>query len=97
MMAENLLVYVFGDQTYDIGELLSKLLHTYGDPILSEFLERSCQVLKDEVTELRPSQRVLCPRFSKLKHLLPLWRANTLNPALSQALFCICQIGTFIK
>ena len=96
-MADNLLVYVFGDQTYDIGGLLSKLLHTYSDPILSEFLERSCQALKDEVAELRPSQRVLCPRFSKLQHLLPLWRANTLNPALSQALFCICQIGTFIK
>ena len=96
-MADNLRVYVFGDQTYDIGGLLSKLLHIYGDHILSEFLERSCQALRDEVAKLRLSQRVLCPRFSKLKHLLPLWRANTLNPALSQALFCICQIGTFIK
>ena len=97
MMADSLLVYVFGDQTFDIGVLLSKLLHTYGDPILSEFFERSCQALKDEVAGLRPSQRRLCPRFSKLKHLIPLWRANTLNPALSQALFCICQIGTFLK
>ena len=96
-MADSLHVYVFGDQTYDIGGLLSKLLQTYGDPILSEFLERSCQALKDEVAELCPSQRVLCPRFSNLKHLLPLWRANTLNPAFSQALFCICQIGAFIK
>ncbi|KAL9096260.1 MAG: hypothetical protein Q9165_001783 [Trypethelium subeluteriae] len=40
-MASSIQVYVFGDQTYDIGNLLSKLLHTYDNPVLADFFERS--------------------------------------------------------
>ena len=90
-------VYVFGDQTYDISDLLFQLLHTHNDPILSDFFERSCQALKREVVKLGRDKRVDCPRFSKLGYLIPLWRASTLNPALSQALSCICQIGAFLQ
>ncbi|KAI9689658.1 MAG: Type I Iterative PKS [Bogoriella megaspora] len=96
-MAATVRVYVFGDQTFDASTLLSNLLHTYDDPILSDFLDKSCLALKREIAKLGPDQQAECPRFSKFTTLLPLWRAGTLNPALSQALSCVCQIGIFIQ
>lgn len=96
-MTDLMRVYVFGDQTYDIGDLLTNLLHTHDDPVLSNFFERSYQTLKREVLRLGREKRADCPRFSSLASLLPLWRVGTLNPALSQALSCICQIGAFLQ
>lgn len=89
-------IYAFGDQTYDIEGILSDLVHARNDPLLSDFLERSSGLLKREVASLNHAQVTDCPRFSKIVDLLPYWRAGTLNPALSQALTSICQLGTFL-
>ena len=96
-MTTSMRVFVFGDQTYDIGDLLTSLLHTHDDPVLSCFLERSYQTLKQEVVRLGRERQADCPRFAKLASLLPLWRSGTLNPALGQAVSCICQIGAFLR
>lgn len=90
-------VFVFGDQTFDASDLTFKLLHIHNDVILSSFLDSSCRTLKQEVSKLKEEQRLACPRFSTLSELLPLWRDGTLNPALDQALTCICHIGTFLQ
>ena len=90
-------VYVFGDQTFDISKLLSNLLHAYEDPLLFSFFERSTLALKRQIAELPHYRRDLCPRFSRLANLLPLWRKGLLNPALGQSLTCICQLGYFIR
>ncbi|KAF2795492.1 ketoacyl-synt-domain-containing protein [Melanomma pulvis-pyrius CBS 109.77] len=95
-MAIPMQVFVFGDQTYDVCDLLSNLMHAHDDVVLSAFLEASCQTLKQEVARLRSEQRIACPRFSKLAELLSLWQEGDLNPCLSQALSCICHIGTFL-
>jgi hypothetical protein len=97
IMANPMQVFVFGDQTYDASDLMFKLLHTHDDVILSNFLDSSSRVLKQEVPRLKEEQRLICPRFSKLADLLPHWRNGTLNPALDQALTCICHIGTFLQ
>ncbi|KAF4548432.1 Polyketide synthase CTB1-like protein [Elsinoe fawcettii] len=96
-MAGTTRVYVFGDQTFDIADLLTKLLHTYDDPILSDFIERSTSALKREVARLGRDQQQECPPFATLVDLLPKWRTSTLNPALCQALTCICQLAAFIR
>lgn len=96
-MAEPIKVFVFGDQTYDASDLMFTLLHAHDDVILTSFLDSSLQTLKREIVKLSNQQRVACPRFSKLAELLPYWRKGSLNPALDQALTCICHIGTFIQ
>ena len=96
-MAGVVQVFVFGDQSYDASESMFRLLHTHNDVILSSFLESSFRTLQLEVSRLKDEQRSACPRFSKLADLLPHWRNGTLNPALDQALTCICHIGTFLQ
>lgn len=90
-------VYVFGDQTFDICDLLTQLIHTYDDPILTAFFEKATSALKAEVAGLDQSQRSECPPFASIGHLVPQWRAGVLNPALSQALTCLCQLAAFIR
>jgi hypothetical protein len=90
-------VFVFGDQSYDASELMFRLLHIHDDVILSSFLDSCFRTLQLEVSSLKDEQRLACPRFSKLADLLPHWRNGTLNPALDQALTCICHIGLFIQ
>jgi hypothetical protein len=90
-------VYVFGDQTFDIADLISGVLRSYDDVILQSFLHQSFLTLKKEVQRLALEQQAHCPRFSKLLDLVPLWRAGTLNPALAQALTCITHLGVFIR
>lgn len=89
-------VYVFGDQTFDIADLISSVLRQ-DDALLQSFLAQSLTILKREVQRLAPEHRAQCPRFSKLFDLVPLWRAGTLNPALAQALTCITHLGVFIQ
>jgi hypothetical protein len=96
-MVDHVQIFVFGDQTYDASDLMFKLLHIHDDVILSSFLESSLQVLRQEMSKLADEQRTKSPRFSKLVELLPHWQKGTLNPALDQALTCICHIGTFIR
>jgi hypothetical protein len=90
-------VYVFGDQTFDIVDSLSSVIRNADDVLVPEFLEQACHVLKDEILKLVPDQQKECPRFAKVLDLVPLWRSNTLNPALGQALTCITHITTVLR
>ncbi|GAB7325180.1 hypothetical protein MBLNU13_g09258t1 [Cladosporium sp. NU13] len=96
-MAETMRVYVFGDQTFDIADLLSGVIRNADDAIVADFLEQACQTLKDEILKLLPEQQDECPRFARVLDLVPLWRSSTLNPALGQALTCITHITTFLR
>lgn len=90
-------VYVFGDQTFDVADLLSSVLRTHEDALVQDFVEHSCLTLKREVGQLLPEQQAECPRFAKLLDLVPYWRAGTLNPAFAQALTCITHLGVFLR
>ncbi|KAF2211538.1 hypothetical protein CERZMDRAFT_42949 [Cercospora zeae-maydis SCOH1-5] len=90
-------VWAFGDQTYDCSEALSQLLRVRDDAIVVDFLERSCAVLKSELAGLSSEQQQENPRVATLAELMPAYRSGTLNPALSQALTCITQLGLFIQ
>lgn len=89
-------VYVFGDQTYDVADTLLSLTQTLDDTLLLDFLSRSCDVLKHEVSQLPAHQRERCPPFACLADLVPLYRRGALNTAFVQALTCIAQLGLFL-
>ncbi|TEA14637.1 Non-reducing polyketide synthase pks27 [Colletotrichum sidae] len=90
-------VYVFGDQAHDVADDLSSLLQSRTDPLVVNFLESSCVVLKTETAHLSPEQRARCPRFGSMADLLSPYRNRTLNPCLVQALTCVTQLGLFIR
>ncbi|GJD04827.1 betaketoacyl synthase [Colletotrichum higginsianum] len=94
---DQVFAYVFGDQTHDIADTLSGLAQSHHDPLVINFLERSCGVLKHEVARLSPEQRERCPRFVTLADLLSPYRSETLNPCFVQGLTCITQLGLFIR
>lgn len=89
--------YVFGDQTYDVADILQSLCQTHGDPLVVDFLRRSCSLLKHELARLPAHHQLRCPRFASLADLLLPYRAESLNPALVQALTCTAQLGLFIR
>lgn len=90
-------VYVFGDQTYDVGDLVARLSNDRGNVLLADFLEKSVATIKGEIRNLHHWQQNRCPRFTKLAELVPHWRSSTLNPALSQALTTTVQLGSIIS
>ncbi|GKT47439.1 non-reducing polyketide synthase pks27 [Colletotrichum spaethianum] len=94
---DQIFTYVFGDQTHDIADTLCSLVKTHQDPLVIDFIERSCGVLKHEVARLSPEQQKQCPRFATLADLISLYRSGKLNPCLVQALTCITQLGLFIR
>lgn len=90
-------VYAFGDQTYNVADALLQLLRAHEDPLVLDFLERSASTIQREIACLTPEQQGRCPRFATIANLVPHYRAGTLNPALSQALTCVAQLGTFLR
>lgn len=94
---DRMVVYVFGDQTYDAADSLQSLSQSHTDGLLLDFLSRSCGVLRQEILRLPAHQQEQCPPFTSLADLvLPYQRGQT-NPALVQALTCIAQLGLFLR
>ncbi|PPJ57921.1 hypothetical protein CBER1_09856 [Cercospora berteroae] len=95
MEPNHIVVYAFGDQTYDATALLSILLH-WDDFLLTDFVHRVTKRLQQELADLGPEQRAESPKFAELLDLVPYWREGTLTPGLCQALTCFTQIGAFL-
>lgn len=94
---DRLVVYIFGDQTYDVADAIQNLSQTNGDVLLGEFLSRSCAVLHEELSRLPAHQRQRCPPFTSLVDLMEPYKRGTINAALVQSLTCIAQIGIFLR
>lgn len=90
-----MVVYAFGDQTYDATGLLSTLL-LRDDVLVADFFQRVTRRLQQEVAALGPEQRKKCVRFATLLDLIPFWKAGTLDPSLCQALTCSAQIAAIL-
>ncbi|KAF2787644.1 polyketide synthase [Melanomma pulvis-pyrius CBS 109.77] len=96
-MEENIILFLFGDQTEDSRSHLRALLRTELDPILEVFLQKSYEAIRLEL---------LCPlrveerrdwTFSNLLELLELKVQGTQRAALENAITTICQFGLFFK
>ena len=90
-------VYLFGDQTADFAPGLRRLLQAKNDSLVIAFLQKCYYALRQEISQLPPSQRQIFPRFTSILDLLSRYRESGPNPALASALTIIYQLGCFIQ
>ena len=96
-MAEQLKLYLFGDQTYDIQLHLKQLLRYRHNPVLEDFLVKAYNVIRTEIYQLNHETRDGLPRFTSVDDLL-LWKGGWKQCIpLDMAVTCMYQIGVFIR
>lgn len=97
-MADHLKLYLFGDQTFDIGPHLPILLEARDDVFLQAFLRGAYSTIRSEIYTLSPATRQDLPRFTCLEDLAS-WNKDgngTRCIALDMAMTTLWQLGTFI-
>lgn len=95
-------LYLFGDQTYDIGPHLKTLLleSKRGNILLGNFFQRTYSALRKQIYQLSPQEREALPRFTSVEDLV-LWRATSPEEArhcipLDMSLTCMYHVAAFI-
>lgn len=95
-------LYLFGDQTHDIGPHLKALLleSQRGNVLLNDFLQRAYGALRKELYQLSFQERESLPRFTSIEDLV-LWRSTSPQEArqcipLDMSLTCMYHIAAFI-
>jgi naphtho-gamma-pyrone polyketide synthase len=96
-MSHSMRVFLFGDLTVSFEDVLRELLYSKDQPILRCFLEKAAFALREEIARLPTPQQAQLPRFTTLIDLLPQLHSKPGSPALSFALLCLCEIGSFIR
>jgi naphtho-gamma-pyrone polyketide synthase len=96
MMEATSRVYLFGDQTGEFDSGLRRLIQAKNNSFLTSFIEKCYHALRQEITQLPPSDRELFPRFTSIVGLLSKYHESGPNPALESALTCIYQLASFI-
>jgi naphtho-gamma-pyrone polyketide synthase len=96
-MAQDMRVFVFGDQSGDVIPELRELVSVKDNPLLLSFFQRAYITLRDEVAHHPQAVRGL-PGFVSVENLL--WRyseSGIRNPAIESALVCIHQIASLLR
>ena len=97
VMEDKMHIFLFGDQTYQIGSELSRLASLCEDPILESFLSRAYQALRSEIAELPEYRRQQLPSLPSLTKLLAVPSHGPTHVAISQALTCTYHLASFIR
>lgn len=97
-MANQLQIYLFGDQTHEISTKLQALLHSKSSPILQSFFDEVHRRLRAEIGQLPARDKEIFPRFSSIAEILA-WRKrqDTYIQAIENALTCTYQLAYFIR
>ncbi|RYP79317.1 hypothetical protein DL770_006722 [Monosporascus sp. CRB-9-2] len=96
-MADQLKLYLFGDQTYDIQSSLKDLARYRHNPVLEDFLLKAYDAIRTEIYKLPAETREDLPRFTCLDDLV-LWKHDGKRCiALDMAVTCMYQLGVFIS
>ncbi|ORY66531.1 polyketide synthase [Pseudomassariella vexata] len=96
-MSDQLKLYLFGDQTYDIQPHLKDLLRHRHNPVLEDFLVKSYDAIRTEIFKLPGQVRDDLPRFTCLDDLV-LWKQGGKRCVpLDMAVTCMYQLGFFIS
>ena len=96
-MGNDLNLYLFGDQTYNIEHNLVDLLLSRDNPILETFLEKAYDTIRAEIYNLPPDMRESVPRFTCLDDLV-LWKNNEKRCIpLDMAVTSMYQLAVFIR
>ncbi|KAI5927308.1 beta-ketoacyl synthase [Camillea tinctor] len=96
-MADQLKLYLFGDQTYDIQAHLKELLRYRNNPVLESFMTKAYDAIRLEIYKLPVETRDDLPRFTCLDDLV-LWKQDGKRCIpLDMAVTCMYQLGSFIS
>lgn len=95
-MAEHIL-YLFGDQTYDLNPQLKQLAHYKHNPLLKDFLTRAYDTLRVELFNLPSSIRDELPRYTCLDDVIFREQNAKRCIPLDMAVTCMYQLGIFIE
>ena len=96
-MADQLKLYLFGDQTYDIQPYLKDLLLYEQNPILRDFLLKAYEAIRTEIYKLPRETRDELPRFTDLNDILCQKQGGKRCVPLDMAVTCMYQLGIFIR
>ena len=96
-MADQLDLYVFGDQTYEIQSHGKELLRHPHNPVLENFLSRSYDAIRTEIYALPCEIRDALPRFTCLDDLVMGKPHEKRCIPLDMAVTCMYQLGIFIR
>ncbi|EUC44947.1 hypothetical protein COCMIDRAFT_37278 [Bipolaris oryzae ATCC 44560] len=97
-MADNLNIYLFGDQTFDVEPHFSGLLEARDNLFLHTLLRGAYNAIRAEIYTLPPEVRNELPRFTCLEDLAS-WKHSGTGKrclALDMAITTLWQLGTFI-
>ncbi|USP77767.1 hypothetical protein yc1106_05041 [Curvularia clavata] len=97
-MAENLNIFLFGDQTFDVEPHFSGLLEARDNLFLYTLLRGAYNAIRTEIYTLPPEVRNDLPRFTCLEDLASWKHSGTGRRciALDMAMTTLWQLGTFI-
>ncbi|KAL2145509.1 hypothetical protein VTI28DRAFT_7145 [Corynascus sepedonium] len=96
-MKNQLSLYLFGDQTFDIQPHLRDLLIKRNNPVVHDFLVKAYNAIRAEIYHLPRPVREDLPRFTCLDDLI-LWDHSTKRCIpLDMAVTSMYQLGTFIS
>ena len=95
-MANNLKLYLFGDQTYDVQPRLEELLQHRENPILDSFFEKTYNAVRVEISKLSQDIKEDLPRFTSIEDLVLWSRSSNRYVPLDMAVTCMYQLGAFI-
>lgn len=96
-MVDQLKLYLFGDQTYDIQPHLKDLLRYRHNPILENFLIKAYDAIRIEIYRLPSEIRDGLPRFTCLDDLVLGKQGEKRCIPLDMAVTCMYQLGVFIR
>ncbi|KAJ5153182.1 polyketide synthetase PksP [Penicillium canariense] len=97
-MAAEFQVIVFGDQAVPYHAELQGLVTKKENKALEGFFAEAYHVLRTEISQLSPSERLRYPVSTNLRELLDAHQSSKIqNCSLDSALVCVRQIATFIS
>lgn len=96
-MADQLRLYLFGDQTYDIQPYLKDLIRYTDNPVLGDFLLKACNAIRTEIYQLPHEVRNDLPRLTGLEDIILLKPGRKRCIPLDMAVTCMYQLGLFIR
>ena len=96
-MADQMKLYLFGDQTFDIQPYFKDLIQYRENPVLEDFLVKAYDAIRTEIYKLPSDIRDDLPRFTCLDDIIFRKQGGRRCVALDMAVTCMYQLGAFIR
>jgi hypothetical protein len=97
MMADQLKLCIFGDQTFDLTPHWKGIFHIRSNPAVEDFLVKAYNAIRKEVFKLPHDVRDDLPCFTCINDLILSHQSGKRCVAIDMAVTCIFQLATFIR